>query len=1372
MAELRYTYLLDVKDRASRQVQAANDRIARSTQVANQAMERQSTVAQAASRQIQTAGARQAAEWKQVARSAQVAERTVAQASTQASASVSRAVERQVAQQRKAGASYAQIAKAQKAAGVSARETAAAIEQSSVRETRAVQTAASRQDTARRGLLGGVRSQMKSMAGLAAGMGAMFATMKGYQFAKDAVSDVTDLAKASLRLANNTNLDVHAASQWVQIAKQRGISTQQLTRGFVTLARNQDKAAQGSKQQVRAFQALGISQKELGRLGTDELLKRVADGMRNLHDGTQRGIVAQQLFGRAAQGLTGILRGGSQGIRDLQTVIDRYGASLDKNGVKQAMKLVAEQRKLQLAMDGVKLTLGQALIPILARGARALSTFLAQMRTGKGAGGDFRRVLGQIWDGMKGVWAAIGPVVKALADFARQHPGLVKVAGGIVAVGVAVRGLRFAGAITGVNSLLRVLGTLARTRAGQTAAGAIVKALGGLRARLAAPLAAAASRIVGTISGAGVSGGAKARDAITGRLRGVRLPNLAGKFSVWGRALGIAGGAAIVGELSKKLDDWIIGNKGDRRSGGGSSGSKKLDDLLPFHLPGPLDSWLRGRKGGVIGFQAGGLVPAMVSPGEMIVHGNRAGMVPGQPVAADSVAMMLPVGAAVITGHGQQLLAQGATVGEAVARQAPHFATGGHVRGKLSWFGGPHDSQDSGRTALGVTTATPGVAVRPGDTWQTGRATLGSYWRIRTPNGRTAVLRQTDLGPNQSTGRRIDLTYSALGRLGYTEGNFPTDSVGVADLVRGGAAKAASYRLSGYAAALARRVGRSRVRAGILSDAFEQGLQQGEAGMTRARLRSMGDPVYRAISAAYRVPGDRIVRVAGRAAPGGSGGGGGGGRGGVLTRGIRATANSIARRWNVNGRVAEIAALAMQAFPGLTVSSGFRPGAITKSGNRSNHGFHRALDLAATGRRNLAVGAWLRRRFPPSFRGVSEGIFDANHDPTGQHGTHVHVAAQGGFFNRYRRGGIVPRFQAGGRVPRYTYATPGERGRVIRGDEFGVYGQPSRGFGAVLGGAMFPVVRASNAAFAKRFAALNAAIQNAADGKIAALRRGLLGAVRRGGSEVAVKRMQQAIDLIDRELGRRIGLLSRRIAARAAAADTRVARTDIGLRIRGVSADSPQGITERLAAERFRGDALHRTARDLTKQLRLAEKGRNLAKITEIRQEIADNQTAILDSRANQAELGRARAEQIKADRNAVYEYVAGMAGSKTSLAQTGLQTLELQQRLAGTYDTGGQARADYIRQSVVPDLQAEQAAIEQQRQEAVRQGNQQLAAQLAEALAGKGNDILQALLDVKDAAKETADNTDALKSLGGTLGFDFGGARFTDALVASGVGA
>ncbi len=1377
MAELRYTYLLDVKDMASRQVAQANARIAGSVERTNVAMRQQGTVAEAASRKVQTAGARQAAEWKQVERAARTAERSVAQSATQASQAVSRAVERQVAAQRRQGASYAQIARAQKAAGVSSRETAAAIEQSAARERRAYEQTAVAGARSRGKLASGLRRQVSDMKGLVGGLVATFGVLKGIQFVGDSVKQVGELARGTVKLSAVTGMDARTASQWLVIAKQRGLAARQLNQSFITLERNQVKAAAGSKLQAEAFAKLGISQADLKKLGTEQLIERVSDGFQRLGPGAQRAALAQQLFARGGQALIATLAGGGQKLRDLRKLVDEYGASLDAKGVKNAMRLVAEQRKLNLAMLGIKVSLGQALIPLLAKGAAALSTFILQVRQGKGPGGDFRRVVEGMAAGAKDVVAFVKPAVVALAGFVKQHPGVVKVAGAIVAVGVAVRALRFAGAISGVNSLLRALGVLGRTRAGQAAVAAVAKAFGGLTGRLAGPLGKAGSAILSTITGAGVSAGARARDSISRRIGGVRLPNLAGKFGTWGRLLGtaagIAAGAAIVGQISKALDDMVLGANPDRRSGGGSSGSGKVDSLLPLgDITRKLGDWAKGlfgRTGGIASargfrrYQHGGLVPAMLSPGELVVHGNAGMVVPGQPAAADNVPMLLPVGAAVLTGDGQRRMAAGASVAQAVASQAPHFRTGGHVRGRVSWFGGPHDSQDSGRTALGLTTATPGVAIRPGDTWQTGRPTLGQYWRVRLRNGRSAVLRQTDLGPNQSTGRRIDLTYSALSRFGYREGNFPTDSIGVADLVGKGAAAGGagtpgySYRVSGLAQAQARRVGPSRTRQGLVTDAYQQGFDQGVAGLTRSRLAREPDTAYRAIAGAYRLPAARTVNVPGKPGGGGRPGGGGGSR--RLVEASRPIRDTWA--W----------ARAIAAKFGLTISSSYR----TPARNRAVGGVPNSWHIRGSARRpeafDFSGSAQARARAQGWFRKFTHPDETLIHDAGS--GMHLHVGGlyrRGGWVGavgatrRYRTG--TSRVQPRDPLPRYEPGAPMSFAPIIHQETTGP-GIPA--FGLRLKRALDQALTWAAGTLDR----LNATIQQSADRKLGNLRGRLLRAIQRGGTEAQVKRLQAALSLIDKELGRRAGLIERRITQRQAASELLGARGDIALRLAGTDPEGVAGLTARLGVAATQGRMLWRTRSDLEKQLRFASLARNREEITRLRTALADNLTAILDSRASQRELGRARDDARKSARLA---FVAGLTQIQTDrvgLAQAGRQTLELQQRLAGTYDTGGQARADYITQNVIPALQAEREGLRLQGIEAMRQNNADLARQLRQAWEEKGNDILQAQLDAQEeTARNTADTADALKNLGGTLGFEFQGARLTDDLLASGVGA
>lgn len=97
--------------------------------------------------------------------------------------------------------------------------------------------------------------------------------------------------------------------------------------------------------------------------------------------------------------------------------------------------------------------------------------------------------------------------------------------------------------------------------------------------------------------------------------------------------------------------------------------------------------------------------------------------------------------------------------------------------GKGSWYSqhvGEYTWVDKGDTpgssALGVPDDEQGCAFY-------NQATLGKWFNVTAPNGRTLRLQQTDIGPHPDTGRSIDIAAVAAEAFGYTPKNFPTDKV-------------------------------------------------------------------------------------------------------------------------------------------------------------------------------------------------------------------------------------------------------------------------------------------------------------------------------------------------------------------------------------------------------------------------------------------------------------------------------------------------------------------------------------------------------------------------------------------------------------------
>lgn len=224
------------------------------------------------------------------------------------------------------------------------------------------------------------------------------------------------------------------------------------------------------------------------------------------------------------------------------------------------------------------------------------------------------------------------------------------------------------------------------------------------------------------------------------------------------------------------------------------------------------------------------------------------------------------------------------------------------ITGRTSWFGGPNDKQNIG-TALGLPDTVRGLAVY-------NRSTLGGYWRVKWPNGKTTVERQVDIGPAPWTKRKIDFTSAAIRAAGYSERNFPTDSQATIEYLGKNKPKAQAPISSsqGGSAPMAYR------------PSFGKSMLKSEpyVGLINSRLQQAAQTP--ATPKAPRIPQAQTPR-------------------GTVT-GV-SLANPTIR--NVVSQIAGI-----YGKP-VTVSSGKRSTKYTASGNVSDHYTGNAADLAASG---------------------------------------------------------------------------------------------------------------------------------------------------------------------------------------------------------------------------------------------------------------------------------------------------------------------------------------------------------------------------------------------------------------------------------------
>lgn len=664
------------------------------------------------------------------------------------------------------------------------------------------------------------------------------------------------------------------------------------------------RAVDGSTASVDAYHALGLSAREYEQeiLAGGDSAKRatsaVIDALRGVSDPVKREAAGVALFGTMWEDVGGdiimSLDPAKASIEGTAGAARELGEAFNTPG----QRLEAFKRK---ATDSLVNFIGAEALPVLEDLGRVAEEHWPEIR-----------------DEIEPVAVAVKDVTREVAEFVGEHPGLLKVAAAGTAIAAAAKTIKFVGAITGVNSLLRgmrrllpigrksgaelgtSLGTELASSAGSSARGGLRKGgalTGGLKGRM---------RSVGSTLGGwlGIPMGKTAADKGADGLSksGAITGKAGGRMNPIGRSLGVLLGAALaaaaINELTKAITGSSITEQLKRGMGlDGAPSGGGLPENFPKKPAGEMTKrereiagWISRAYGGatggrltnggfrrfaagglvasavalgVPGYAAGGMIPALVSSGEAIREPNGSWWeVPGQRVAADNVFTWLKKDTEVYTDHGQSLLMAGASRDEALDMQVPHFREGGKpgkkkrkplrsARVGATVFDDPPPGAfgglSNGYAELGTAKRTDGSATGFG--WIAKALGLKGELPANTPlaitiNGRTHTLRKRDRGYGQGgDGKTSDPSWALdIWKDSWSKFGINGNWKGQAEVALGTAAQLKEMGSTGrdYSYTVARSVGRSSTRGGLLEDPYSPAFGAVEAFGSRAAARRAG----------------------------------------------------------------------------------------------------------------------------------------------------------------------------------------------------------------------------------------------------------------------------------------------------------------------------------------------------------------------------------------------------------------------------------------------------------------------------------------------------------------------------------------------------
>ena len=217
----------------------------------------------------------------------------------------------------------------------------------------------------------GLASATKNVSGMgkaARAVGSGIAAIGLAAFAKESIDTFQSATKETLALNRAVGGSVEASSRLRFAAKQTGQDLGNFTKAMGLLDKNLVKAAQTGKGPVSdTMKSLGVAFTDAqGKVKPlTEILPDMAEQFKNMPNGPTKTALALQLFGRQGTALLPFLNRGKAGISELMAKTDEYNQVIGQDQVDAFAKNLEAQRKFDAAMDGIKMTLGESLLPAI-----------------------------------------------------------------------------------------------------------------------------------------------------------------------------------------------------------------------------------------------------------------------------------------------------------------------------------------------------------------------------------------------------------------------------------------------------------------------------------------------------------------------------------------------------------------------------------------------------------------------------------------------------------------------------------------------------------------------------------------------------------------------------------------------------------------------------------------------------------------------------------------------------------------------------------------------------------------------------------------------------------------------------------------------
>lgn len=214
----------------------------------------------------------------------------------------------------------------------------------------------------------GIVNRLKStLSGKGKAIAGMLSAGLIVDFGKKSIDAFKDVGGEVLKLQRVAGGSAESMSRLRVAATESGVSSDTLGRSIQLFSRNLMKAGADGKHTAEMTKLLGTEFKDAHGhiLPMDQLLPRVAEKFHNMPNGAEKTALAMKLFGKSGTAMIPMLNKGAEGMGELMAESDKLGLTLSGSSLDSLKNATKSQRTFNAAIEGVKVTIGQYLMPVV-----------------------------------------------------------------------------------------------------------------------------------------------------------------------------------------------------------------------------------------------------------------------------------------------------------------------------------------------------------------------------------------------------------------------------------------------------------------------------------------------------------------------------------------------------------------------------------------------------------------------------------------------------------------------------------------------------------------------------------------------------------------------------------------------------------------------------------------------------------------------------------------------------------------------------------------------------------------------------------------------------------------------------------------------